>query len=195
MRKPSTRILLPLAAIWALLLPAAAGAEYLVPPGNSAATQYTETVPTAGGQRNAEKDRPKRNASPSEVLGESKASRLDQQGDAGREVAEFTAETAPAAAAVKGAPATSDDGDNRKKPKTNEPKDDDPAAVGAAAGSGGPGQGSAPASDSSGSSGLGEVLAQATGWSSSESLLLLVVLGTIAWAFAFLRRQRNRSTA
>lgn len=195
MRKARTKLFLALAAVWALALPAAAGAEYLVPPGNSAATQYTETVPTAGGQRNTEKDRPRSGGSPAEVLGAGNAQRLDEQGDAGREVAEFTAETAPAAVAVEEAPAATDDEGDREKPKAGERKDDDPNDVGAAGGSGGPGPGNGEASDSSGSSGFGEVLAQATGWSSSEGLLLLAILSAIGWALAFLWRQRDRSTA
>lgn len=192
MRKASTKLLLPLAALWALTLPAPASAEYLVPPGNSAATQYTETVPTAGGQRNTEKDRRKGGGSPAEVLGSGNAQRLDEQGEEGREVAQFAAETAPTPSpADENAPTSGED----------DRSDDDAGGAadrsgGAAGGSsGGTARGGGAATEPSGSSGFGEVLAQATGWSSSEGLLLLAILGALAWALAFLWRQRDRSTA
>jgi hypothetical protein len=54
---------------------------------------------------------------------------------------------------------------------------------------------SAGAKEPHGSSGLGEVLGQATGSSSSGQLgllLPLVVIGAIAWALAFFWRQRRR---
>ncbi|HEX8689874.1 MAG TPA: hypothetical protein VF729_06495 [Solirubrobacterales bacterium] len=188
MRKASTKLFLSLAAIWALALPAAASAEYLVPPGNSAATQYTETVPTAGGQRDTEKDRRKGGGSPAEVLGADNAQRLDEQGEAGREVAQFAAETAPATSADdEDAPAAGDRSEDDDGREDNR----DAGAVGGSS----DGTGGGPAAETSGSSGFGEVLAQATGWSSSEGLLLLAILGAIAWALAFLWRQRDRSTA
>jgi hypothetical protein len=191
MRKARTKLFLPLAAIWALALPAAASAEYLVPPGNSAATQYTETVPTAGGQRNTEKDRRRGGDSPAEILGAGNARRLDEQGEAGREVAQFAAETAPSPANKK-AP-TGDDEGNRGDDDGGRKDDQGGAATGA--GPDGTGGGGSAVAEPSGSSGFGEVLAQATGWSSSEGLLLLAILGALAWALAFLWRQRDRSTA
>jgi hypothetical protein len=183
MRKARTKLFLSLAAISALALPAAAGAEYLVPPGNSAATQYTETVPTAGGQRNTEKDGRNGGGSPADVLGAGNASELNEQGEAGREAAQFAAETAPTTG---GADDEQADGGERS---------DDNGGGAAGGGSDRGGGGGSVATEPSGSSGFGEVLGQATGWSSSEGLLLLAILGAIAWALAFLWRQRDRSTA
>ena len=88
------------AAIVLLALPMAAGAEYYVPPGNSAATQYTEALPTAGGDRDAAKGKSKaEQRSPAKVLGSRNARRLEAQGPAGRAAAKLAAETSPAAEA------------------------------------------------------------------------------------------------
>lgn len=188
------------ATIAVLGLPASATAEYLVPPGNSAATQYTETVPTAGGHRDAEKESKGGNRSPAAVLGAGNARRLDEQGSEGREVAEFAAETAPQET-VEETPAPSpasgkQAGDSKRPPRAEQDRDrgeaperDSKPEAGVAAG------GSTP--PPSGSSGLLEVLAEATGASSTGQvgvLLPLAVLTTLAWALAFLWRQRNRST-
>jgi hypothetical protein len=168
-----------------LAFPAGAAAEYFVPPSNSAATQYTETLPTAGGHHDSEKGR-KGHRSPKDVLGKRNAHRLDKQGAAGREVAEVVAATAPPTEAGEPQPAapidrTSEDRDRREK------RERPPAETG---GAGGPGP--------SGSSGLGKVLGQATGVSASGQLGLLLPLAiaaAAAWALAFLMRKRNRPTS
>jgi hypothetical protein len=153
-----------------LALPGAAAAEYVVPPGNSAATQYTEAFPTAGGNKGTHRHVGRR---PAQVLGQSKARRLDARGPAGEAVAALAAETAPAAIA----PASRKGGGDSVQ--------------------GGESGRSAVASPS-GSSGLGEVLAQATGSSSSGDLgllLPLLILAAIAWAVAYWARHRGRPTA
>src|SRR5215218_1183153 len=56
-----------------ILLASAAAAETVVPPGNSAATQYTEAFPTAGGNAVNKNDGIEgggRNSSPADVLGD-----------------------------------------------------------------------------------------------------------------------------
>jgi hypothetical protein len=169
------------ASIAVLALPAAAGAEYLVPPGNSAATQYTEAVPTAGGHRDAEKGNPKQNRTASQVLGGRNAKRLEAQGESGREAAEFAAETAPT------------DGADRSDGKGG----DGPGDGGAQADAGSDEEGSTSfgsGDDTDGSGGLGEVIGQATGASSGELglLLPLAILATGAWALAVLLRRRRR---
>jgi hypothetical protein len=171
-----------------LAMPAAAAAEYYVPPGNSAATQYTEALPTAGGHRDAEKGEKSGGRTPKDVLGAGNARRLDQHGQAGRETAEFAAATAP----------TADGTPTGKRPSSAENPgaghgDGGQKAEEGQAGGGIGGNASGPG----GSSGLGSVLAEATGTSSGGIglLLPLVILATAGWAFAFLLGQRSRSRA
>jgi hypothetical protein len=161
-------------------LPSVASAEYFVPPENSAVNQYTESVPTAGGQRDLNKGRSGGDPSPEEVLGEGNARRLESQGPVGRKVAEVVATTAP--------------GTNVATPSGNS-EESGGIAGGAGGGGGGGDHGSAiPAGQSGGSSALGEVLGQATGSSSGQMglLLPLVILATAAWALAFSWRRRER---
>jgi hypothetical protein len=172
------------ATIAVCAIPAAAGAEYLVPPGNSAATQYTEALPTAGGPRQVDGAGKSPRRSPAEVLGGDNARRLEEQGPQGREAAEFATDTAPLAAAT----GTTEDGG---------------AAGGAGGGGGADGGGrldvgNGAASDVDGSSGVGEVIAQATGSDSSGQLgllLPLLVIATLLWALAYLWRERRKPTA
>jgi hypothetical protein len=78
-----------------LALPSVATARPLVPPGNSAVNQYTETFPTAGGAATTKKRGKQRDRSPAKVLGADNARRLEAAGPQGREVAEVVAATAP----------------------------------------------------------------------------------------------------
>jgi len=203
------------AAIAILALPAVAGAEYLVPPGNSAATQYTEAVPTAGGPKATGNSRHgKAGKTPKQVLGHKNAAKLDAQGPEGRAAAEVAAETAPAPVTSTGA---SSAGAQPASPGNAAVHELTPGGSSAESGSQGGGQGSGPSggggSDGtsssgqeatlasqqlpSGSSGLGEVLGQATGSSDTGNLgllLPLIVLGAIAWSVAFVLRRRGRPT-
>src|SRR5262245_36077228 len=81
------------AAVAIFAFPAVSNAEYFVPPGNSAVNQYTESVPTAGGQKDVGKGQ--KQTKPAKVLGEDNAKRLEEQGEQGREAAEVAAATAP----------------------------------------------------------------------------------------------------
>lgn len=65
----------------------------LVPPGNSAANQYTETVPGPGGGMPSSEAK---GGSPANVLGPSNAAKLEALGPDGRAAAELAAATAPA---------------------------------------------------------------------------------------------------
>jgi hypothetical protein len=164
-------------SIAVLALPAAANAEYLVPPGNSAATQYTESIPTAGGHSDAEKPSKQGHRTPTEILGSHNAQQLESQGEAGREAAEFAAETAPGGAV----PTSASDrpgGESDSEPEQG---------TGGAGGRAGDGP--------NGSSGVGQTIAQATGSSGPLGALLpLAIVGAAAWALAFFLRQRNRPT-
>ncbi len=189
MRVPLTKLGLIAASIVGLALPAAAGAEYLVPPGNSAATQYTETLPTAGGHSNAEKPNEKKNRTPSNVLGAETARQLEDQGEAGREAAEFAAETAPGEEVTPPQPRHGKTGKPRHRQEKQERDDSQPQA--------GAGTDTHGGSGPNGSSGLGEVIGQATGSPSGQLglLLPLAIVGAAAWALAFFLRQRKRPTS
>jgi hypothetical protein len=182
-----------LTAIAIFAFPSAAMAEELVPPGNSAVNQYTETFPTPGGDKEA-KHGTKR-AKPAKVLGSDNAKKLEEQGPAGREVATVAAATAPSTpapeetdsagskAAVAGRNRKEQHGASSLPPKQAQSA---PAASRETGASSGP----------DGSSGFGEVLAHATGTSSSGELGLLLPLAIIAavvWAVA--TRRRTRRTA
>lgn len=184
----------------ALALPAAApGAEEsVVPPENSAATQYTEALPTAGGDKEAGGGSKK--PSPAKVLGARNAKQLESHGQDGREVARVVAETAPeTSVASSGAPATkspqTSSGDTSQgggKGAPHEPQqskaDRSPHHEAAAP------EPRTPTALPSGSSGFGEVIAEATGSSSSGGLgmlLPLAIVGAIAWSLSFLWRQRR----
>ena len=175
-------------AIAGLALPAAATAEYLVPPGNSAATQYTEALPTSGGNRDAERQDGKQARTPSEVLGTRNARQLEDQGEAGREAAEFVAESAPGGGTAPQQDVTgSDEGSGGREAEGNGTAEEN--GTGGAGGNGGGGP--------SGSSGLGEVVSEATGSPSGQLglLLPLAIVGAAAWALLFALRQRNRPAA
>jgi hypothetical protein len=215
--KTLRKAILPLATAIALAAVAPAAAqeseEELVPPDNSAVNQYTETFPTAGGDKDLNKGNKGGKASPNRVLGSRNAQRLEQHGKAGRETAKLAAETAPqvdgtststgteaesgstaAAAGSRGGgggnagggsggePAGSGDGNANRAGQPVEPVEPAGAKL-------------VVAPDVEGSSGLSEVLAQATGSTSSGQMglfLPLLILATLAWAIVFaLRRTRE----
>jgi len=188
-------------AALALALPAAAAAQEegsVVPPENSAATQYTEAVPTAGGDRQAS-DHHK--PAPAKVLGSKNAQKLQSQGKDGREVAEVVAETAPE---------TSPPVEASERPEVSSTQAGGAQTAGNGA-SNDKARGQAghreqakpptapPTQPSSsdlpdGSSGLGEVIGEATGSSSSGGLGLLLplaILAAVAWALAYFWQQRR----
>jgi len=190
-----------LALALAVALPAAATADSVVPPENSAATQYTEAIPTGGGQKDAGKG-DGGNVSPAAVLGSHKAKKLESKGREGREVAEVVVATAPSPPpAPVPEPQPAARGDNGKTQAKAKAKPDQRGANSAKRGDGQAG-GQEPSAIAvrhveipAGSSGLGEVLAQATGSSSSGqlgALLPLLILAALAWALAFVWRQRQR---
>jgi cytoskeletal protein RodZ len=190
-----------LATIAIFAAPTAAQAEYLIPPNNSAATQYTEAVPTAGGPKATDPSNHGKHQSPSKVLGGRNAERLDAQGPEGQAVAEVAAETAPVAVVAAGSDGASQD----KHRSASQPGTNDAGSGGGSGAAGRTGNGGSGVSVRDtiltsqeipdGSSGLGEVLAQATGSSDSGQLgllLPLIVLGAIAWSVAYVLRRRKR---
>jgi len=190
-------------AIVAVALPASAAAEPVVPPENSAATQYTEAIPTGGGQKDAGKSGNSGKRSPSSVLGSKKAKKLNAHGPQGQAAAQVAAETAPPSAArartevtPEPAPAPhreASHSENESRGGTTNrggPSDDR---------AGGPAQVAPPPrlDASAGASGLGEVLGQATGASSGGELgplLPLLVLATLIWALLYAMRRKRPVT-
>jgi hypothetical protein len=158
------------AAIAILALPSVAAAERIVPPGNSAVNQYTETFPTAKGKART-KHRVKRQ--PAQILGSRNAHRLEAAGPQGQAVAEVVAATAPAPA----------------------PAGSDTAPAGSEEQAGG---GARHAQEPAGSSGVGKAIAEATGSSDSGELGLLLpilILCAIAGSTAyFWQHNRRRAT-
>jgi hypothetical protein len=186
----------------ALLLPAFASAEYLVPEGNSAVNQYTESIPGAGGEVGTNSGKAPA-AKPADTIGAGNAKKLSKAGPDGQAAAELAIETAPEAAPAP-APAEADGkgaghpangkkshkhakkshhGKAKPKPKSGE----SPQHQGAAApASGGEGPG--------GSSGANSLFSAATGTEDGHLGLLLpiAVLAAVAWGAGYALRQRQR---
>jgi len=156
-------------AVISVPVPAMAG---IVPPDNSAANQYTETFPTAGGGSSTEE---KGGSTPAEALGVRNARRIEALGPDGKAAAALAAATAPAGNVAR--PGSS--GKEAPRPGGDGMTSSSPVVSGSEVGS---------------SSGLSEVLGQATGSSGSGQmglLLPLVVAATIAWSVAYLWRRRR----
>lgn len=183
-----------------------AAAETVVPPGNSAATQYTETFPTPSG--NAEVNSPINGGgrggkhssrggdrSPEKVLGSHTAQQLEQHGQDGQSVATLATEAAPE---------TTDEGGGAAGTGKNG------GSSGGGSGSkghavNGEGSGGSLGNDEivvafdppQGSSGLSEVLSHATGSSSGEMgiFLPLVLLAVPLCALLYAWRRRHPGQA
>lgn len=159
----------------AIVLAAPAGAaDFYVPPSNSAATQYTESFPSAKGERNAEREAEPSDRPAERTLGKRTTRQLEAAGPSGTAVAEVVVETAPAVAA-EAPPVRRDAG---TVPDDDEDRADSESGV------------VVPESD--GGSGLGPILAGAVGVSAAGGgpLLPLAILATVIWALAFARRRR-----
>jgi len=192
--------------IIACCLPATASAGELVPPGNSAVNQYTETFPTSEGEEQSSLEK-KKGVTPGQVLGAGKAHKLEDKGAAGKAVAEFTAETAPSTAGDSGngenTAGDSGKGNGNGKGKGKAPQKqggDGPGSGGGseeqqegASGSGG-GSANAGSGGGSGSSGLGEIVSQATGTSSGSIglWLPLILIAVVIWSAVYVWRNRQQ---
>ena len=184
-------------AVAALALPAAAAAEYYVPPANSAANQYTESFPGAGGESHGKR----KQVTPGTALGAGNAEKLEKKGPAGKATAEIAAETAPPQLVDSGSSSGDDagktGGNGRPDDKGGEQGDGKdegeggsgaPGTGGSGGGSSGGGQGTtAKVQQPQGSSGLGQVFGQATGMSDGNLglwlplAIVLTLIGSIAY--------------
>jgi hypothetical protein len=191
MRMGTSRALLAAATALAIAacLPSPAAAEPVVPPGNSAAAQYTEAFPTSGGEHPlGGGGHGKRK--PSSVLGPRSARRLDAKGPQGRATAALATATAPVASGPgagggAGGGGAASGGVEGAAPRAGA-GEEAPGAHAAQPASAGP----------HGSSGFEEVVGQATGSSSSGGmgmLLPLAIAAVLLWSLAYLWRQRRRA--
>lgn len=161
------------AIVLALQAAPAAAAEYLIPEDNSAVNQYTEGLPTGGGERDAERrdDVPR----PAETIGAKTTNQLQQAGPEGEAAALVAAETAPPPSAE----GQADDSGSRAKKN-----------------GGAGGGGSRPSAEPEGRPPLGELAAASTGTAGGIGLLLpLVIVATLAWGIGHAWRNRSGGTA
>ena len=169
------QILLLTGMALALGLPAAAGAQTTVPPGNSGANQYTETLPGAGGNEPTSDIGHGKNDSPQKALGKKHADRLESLGPAGQATANLAAKGAPVPAG------TQAHGHHRAK-----------------GGAGGGNNSRTPPANPGGSSGAGQIFHQLVGSDSgSEGMgaLLPLLIGVAALSAAAFVAIRRRTTA
>ncbi|HEU4462840.1 MAG TPA: hypothetical protein VFR75_09635 [Solirubrobacterales bacterium] len=185
-------------AVAALALPSAAAAEYYVPPANSAANQYTESFPGAGGESHGKGKK----VTPGTALGAGNAEKLEKKGPAGKATAELAAETAPSQlvdqASADGAGDSKSSGAGQSSDKTDEVGTGEGGGAAGSGGSnggssGGGNNGAANVQQPQGSSGLGQVLGQATGVSDGALglWLPLAIVLTLIGSVAYWVRMRN----
>lgn len=175
----------------ALALPSAAAAEYYVPPANSAANQYTESFPGAGGESSGKR----KEVTPGTALGAGNAEKLEQKGPAGKAAAEMAAETAPPQLADRGSSGedagetggNGQPGDKSDEKGSGESASGVPGSNSGSSGGGGGTGAAANAQQPQGSSGLGQVLGQATGMSDGSLglwlplAIVLTLIGSVAY--------------
>ena len=201
MRMPKTAIAIAALCV-ALSLPVLAGAAPYIPPGNSAATQYTETFPSSGGNVEVNGSIAGGGGSPQKALGKKTAEALNEAGPEGEQVAELAAEAAPeeTVASDESGAGKQGDGKGESSGDQGKKKDDKGENAGGVGGNGGgPGDGATSPGQSgidssvSGDSAAGQVASYAT-LSSSGSMgifLPLVLLAALAWAVFYVWRRRR----
>jgi hypothetical protein len=179
-RRHILRLALSAAVAAVLALPAHSLAEYYVPPDNSAANQYTESFPGAGGEKGGKV----RGVTPADTLGAGNAKRLEERGPEGKAAAEVATQTAPSQLAT-GGNSTGSAGANVNGTGTTG------GGSGADGGNNGGGNGglapSTPVDQPQGSSALGQIVGQATGVGDGNVglwlplAIMLILAGSIAY--------------
>lgn len=180
-------------AVAALALPSAAAAEYYVPPANSAANQYTESFPGAGGESGGKR----KGATPGTALGAGNAKKLEAKGPAGKAAAEIAAETAPpqlvdhGSSGGEGTGKSGGNGQTGGKGDGQSEAESSSGAPGTGGSNGGPSGGGkggqANVDQPQGSSGFGQVLGQATGVNDGNLglwlplAIVLTLIGSVAY--------------
>lgn len=191
MRPPKAQLALAAAAAALLGAPASTVAADVVPPQNSAANQYTETYPTASGDRETRRADDVgggnggrgTNGGAGAKLDPAQERGLEAAGSDGRAVVDLVEETAPPAATqTPTASAQTGTGSRGDMPSEQRPSTETPG-VGLQVSDEDP-------------SGTGEVLGQMTGVSASGELgplLPLLVLVTLTWAAGYFWRRRSEA--
>lgn len=196
LRKTSCAI--AIAAFLALPASAVAG-QYYVPNNNSAVNQYSESIPTAGGDQSNGRGKPTAEKHDSkQALGAENAEKLESSGTEGKAAAELATETAPEPV-TEAAPEPTP----QAKP-ANDAKKPQAATGNGQAQQKAPVEQQPPANtkDSTlvltagdGGSATGEVASKSFGLSSPGSfgwLLPLAIVAAAAWAGFYLGRRRRR---
>jgi hypothetical protein len=195
------RIALATALTVALVVPAQSLADYYVPPENSAANQYTESFPGAGGEKGGKGKK----VTPADTLGTRNAKRLEERGPDGKAAAELAAETAPSQTTP--ADVTGGEGSGGGTGAAGGGTGTG-AGTGGAGSAGGAGANGGPSSSGAGanvvddavkvdqpqgSSAVGQVVGQATGIGDVNVgiWLPLVILLTLAGSIAYAARSRQ----
>jgi hypothetical protein len=186
---------LVMAVAAALLAPPTAIAAGIVPPGNSAVNQYTQTIPTSRGNKEV---RQGGHRSPSKALGPRATKKLQKQGKDGRGAAELAAAGTPAGVAGSGSgPGAGGGATGYGGGSTANGGSTGGIGGSGAQGSGGVGSAKAIAAADDGKSGFNQVLGEVTGTSSPGDLGLLLPLAIIAasiWCAAYFWRHRRTAT-
>jgi hypothetical protein len=225
-KKPLGAAILAVAVVVFFALPGfAAAAGQVVPPGNSAATQYTQAFPTSGGNvavgTSIGEPGGGGHKPPAKVIGKKTAQELESQGPEGQAVADLAAESAPTSGGSESESETSQGsggaaggngsgGGHQGGAKPAGGSHPAGSNQGGAKAGGAGSQPTAPANNAgatagtaaaeaagSGSSGISEVVGQATGASSGQMgvFLPLVLLAALAFALAYAWRRRHEQKA
>lgn len=191
------RIALATALTVALVVPAHSSADYYVPPENSAANQYTESFPGAGGEKGGKG----KDATPADTLGSRNAKRLEQHGPDGKAAAELAAETAPSQPptgdATEGSGDTPGTADGGTSTGAGTGGSGSGGAAGTNGGSNSSGTGTvdnvAKVDQPQGSSAVGHVVGQATGVGDGNVgiWLPLAIVLTLIGSIAYVARTRQ----
>lgn len=202
MKKAFVILIALVTSVALMALPAAAGAEYFIPDGNSAVNQYTEGVPSGGGEKST-KGAGEKPVKPGKAIGAENTKKLEQAGgQEGREVAEVAAETAPPDIAAVEQEQQSDgkrnsdgkkqagkggDGETQGDKGSTNPNDNEVVAPASTFSGNGP----------SGSGGVGEVVSAATGGTDGGVglLLPLVIVAALAWGLLYAWRRHSSHPA
>ncbi len=195
MRKSLLKTEICVAAVVAAfsILPTTAPAAKVVPPGNSAATQYTETLPTSGGNAEVGGGNESKHQSPAKTLGSKTAKQLEERGPEGEAVADFAAETTPSSQSSASRSEAGSGGGKGSSGAGSQGGTESAGGVSAGGAKKAASAGGAAVSVPSGSSGFGEAVSYTTGSTSGEMglFLPLILIGALIWASSHAWRSRS----
>jgi hypothetical protein len=216
MRTPRTAIAIA-ALLASLALPSLALAAPYIPPGNPAASQYTETFPSSGGNVEVNSSIGDHGRSPQKALGHHTAKALEEAGPEGAALAGIAAETAAPGGSAEGAggegsgpggKGSKSGGDGHHGSKSGGAAGTGGSGNGGGSGGGGAGSsgggtgtpagaGATAGSQPGGGSAVGQVVSHATLSSSGATgvFLPLALVAALVWAVAYAVRRRRQVAA